>query len=175
MTIIAITGGRREGGCGPVLFPSLHQLNSFWELATHLKITTLVHGHAIGTDRTVAEFIENRNRGWETVAIHPPIPHWELRRLAVPDPRRVEIIPYPVDIRVDGPWPGAGHKRNGRMLRESRAEVLVAFPGGAGTDNCVEQAIDRGRGRITVYRWRGEREEGLGEFVKIYGTMDNRI
>ncbi len=50
------------------------------------------------------------------------------------------VDPYPVDHGIDGPWPGAGPRRNERMLRAYRAEeigrwgrdglpdVLVAFP-----------------------------------------------
>lgn len=37
----------------------------------------------------------------------------------------------------------AGHIRNGWMLDE-RPEIVVAFPGGRGTDNCVKQARARG-------------------------------
>lgn len=159
MRRIAITGGRRDEK-GSVLFPSLHQLNSFLRLSTSLGMSALIHGRAIGTDRTVAEFIENRNRGWETVAI--PIPHWELKRLPV-SPPLITIIPFPVDIRIDGPWPLAGHHRNTRMLQTPPcAEVLIAFPGGGGTANCVKTALGMG---IGVWQWEGDRERG--EFREI--------
>lgn len=34
----------------------------------------------------------------------------------------------------------AGPERNGRMLREFRPDKVLAFPGGAGTADCVRQA-----------------------------------
>ena len=34
----------------------------------------------------------------------------------------------------------AGPLRNGRMLREFRPDVVLAFPGGKGTADCVRQA-----------------------------------
>jgi len=34
---------------------------------------------------------------------------------------------YPVDHALDGPWPGAGPRRNARMLRESRPDRGLAF------------------------------------------------
>src|SRR5688500_7399572 len=47
---------------------------------------------------------------------------------------------YPVDHRVDGLWPGAGPRRNGRMLRNGRPDLVVAFPGGRGTADMIRQA-----------------------------------
>ncbi len=35
---------------------------------------------------------------------------------------------------------GAGPERNGRMLREFKPDNVLAFPGGAGTADCVRQA-----------------------------------
>lgn len=35
---------------------------------------------------------------------------------------------------------GAGPKRNGMMIHCSEADVVVAFPGGKGTNDCVKQA-----------------------------------
>lgn len=76
---------------------------------------------------------------------------------------------FPVNPELDGEWPAASHRRNGRMLRtDPPVEVLVAFPGGSGTENCIEQAIDQGRGKVTVYKWRGDREKG--EFAEVYGA-----
>ena len=52
------------------------------------------------------------------------------------------IARYPVDHRIDGPWPGAGPRRNRRMLRDSGAERLLAFPcpRSRGTKNAVTEA-----------------------------------
>ncbi len=35
--------------------------------------------------------------------------------------------PYPVDHALDGPWPGAGPRRNARMLAEGRPDRGLAF------------------------------------------------
>lgn len=162
MTIVAITGGRRDAQ-GSVLYPSIHQLRSFWKLAyTELGMVRLIHGAALGTDRTVAAYVQNQNKGWNTVAITPPIPHYSLERLPVPNQRLIYVDAYPVDIRVDGPWPLAGHKRNERMLTHSKAEVLIAFPGGTGTRSCTLWALGMG---LRVWRWEGDREQG--EFKEI--------
>jgi hypothetical protein len=159
---IAITGGRRDER-GAVLIPSLHQLCSFWELAyTRLGMVSLRHGGAIGTDRTVAEYVINKNQGFDTISLTPPIPIWVLKR-AANNPRVIPVISSPVDVRIDGPWPYAGHHRNMRMLEaHPPAEVLIAFPGGTGTANCVETGIRMG---IQVWQWKGDREKG--EFREI--------
>lgn len=51
---------------------------------------------------------------------------------------------YPVDHRLDGPWPGAGAMRNLRMLREGKPHMVLAFPGGRGTGHMVREARERG-------------------------------
>jgi hypothetical protein len=43
---------------------------------------------------------------------------------------------------------GAGPMRNGRMLREKKPQLVIAFPGGKGTANMVKQADEAG---IKVY------------------------
>ena len=45
---------------------------------------------------------------------------------------------YPADWRVHGPK--AGPLRNKQMLKESNPTLLVWFPGGPGTKNCVATA-----------------------------------
>lgn len=34
---------------------------------------------------------------------------------------------YPVDHAIDGPWPGAGPRRNARMLREGKPDAGLSF------------------------------------------------
>jgi hypothetical protein len=58
-----------------------------------------------------------------------------------------EVDPCPVNTKVDGPWPGAGHKRNARMLDKHRPGLVIAFRSGGksnGTDNCIKEAKKRG-------------------------------
>jgi len=40
---------------------------------------------------------------------------------------------YPVDHKLDGPWPAAGPRRNIRMLANGMPDRGIAFPGGKGT------------------------------------------
>ncbi len=47
---------------------------------------------------------------------------------------------FPVDHVKDGPWPSAGAFRNMRMYRESRPDLVLAFPGGRGTGHMVKHA-----------------------------------
>ena len=54
--------------------------------------------------------------------------------------RGVPIQAFPVDHALDGPWPGAGPNRNGRMLREGKPDGAVGFPGGNGTRSMMWQA-----------------------------------
>jgi len=46
---------------------------------------------------------------------------------------------YPADHALDGPWPGAGPRRNARMLEKSRPTKGIAFPGGRGTADMVRR------------------------------------
>lgn len=84
---------------------------------------------------------------WEDIAVHLPdeddvtIIHGACSRI---DPRGVQtsvdmivdfaarglghrVEAYPVDIALDGRWPGAGPSRNRRMLRESSPAKGLAF------------------------------------------------
>ena len=38
------------------------------------------------------------------------------------------VIPYPVRVQVDGPWPAAGVSRNQRMLDDFMPDYALAFP-----------------------------------------------
>jgi hypothetical protein len=37
------------------------------------------------------------------------------------------VMPYPVDTKIDGPWPAAGHRRNARMHREGKPVAARGF------------------------------------------------
>lgn len=70
---------------------------------------------------------------------------------------RIAVRPHPVDHRLDGPWPGAGPRRNGRMLRSLDEngwpiQAVAAFRGGKGTRDCRTQAEGMG---IPVRKIRG--------------------
>lgn len=74
---------------------------------------------------------------------------------------RLYVDPFPVDHKLDGPWPSAGPSRNTRMLlgqKESAkthrsnevAEELIAFPGGTGTASCIRIARSLG---VAIWHW----------------------
>lgn len=52
--------------------------------------------------------------------------------------RKVECVSYPADWLVGGA--AAGPIRNYRMLDAERPNVVIAFPGNAGTRDCMRQA-----------------------------------
>jgi hypothetical protein len=54
--------------------------------------------------------------------------------------RGIPDEPYPVDHAIDGQWPGAGPRRNARMLRSSKPDGVLALPGGGGTADMMRQA-----------------------------------
>lgn len=158
--VMAITGGRRDER-GQTLIPSPVQMDRFVRLLGWIGPIEVRHGAAVGTDRYVGRFLEQWERagGWHIGAVFYRFSY--------------RVNAFPVDQSLDGEWPGAGHRRNLRMLTTAPGvDVLVAFPGAAGTENCIEQAIDDGRGQVTVYKWRGDRM--VGEFVKIYGTREGQ-
>lgn len=85
-------------------------------------ITVLATGAARGADRLAEE--------------------WAERKMP-----RVHLRSYPADWGKHGR--AAGPVRNGRMLDEERAfmggvRIVVAFPGGRGTEDCIRQAKARG-------------------------------
>lgn len=139
MKVAAITGGRYvDEHSKRVLIPSDIQLFELWAILFVLAFSRVAEGGAIGTDKAVARYLRTQSAGLIT------------------------IDEYPVDTRLDGPWPLAGHRRNRRMLIESGAEALFALPGHSGTTNCVNQAIELSR---AVYTWIGDRNCGRYERI----------
>lgn len=135
MATIAITAGRYVDPNSKRLYiPSDLQLLEYWTLFFILGATTLAHGNAIGGDQAIARWTKENCNGMVTIAT------------------------YAVDTRIDGDWPLAGHRRNRRMLIESAARALIAFPGHTGTVNCINEAVKL---RIPVYQW----DEGEERFV----------
>lgn len=118
---IAITGGRDYR-------PSPEEMRRFWDIWHELGATSLVHGacnkdlfERTGEIRGVDMFVGEHVRG-----------------------DGYEVIEVPVDHQLDGPWPFAGPRRNRRMLASFHADLLVAFPGGKGTRDCVAAAGELG-------------------------------
>jgi len=55
-----------------------------------------------------------------------------------------QINSFLVEAEWDKHGRAAGPIRNLEMLKKYPNAIVVAFPGGAGTENCVKQAISRG-------------------------------
>lgn len=116
---VAITGGRRHRVTDAELSEFLDIVHSLMDAAgiSEYERVTLSHGAAAGVDRYIAVICKRMG---------------------------MVVVPYRVDVELDGPYPDAPKARNGRMLDESRAEVLIAFRGGGGTADCARKAARRG-------------------------------
>lgn len=104
--------------------PGEVEMVAFGRLWRELRPVRLIHGACRGTD----EFIAARAKA-----------------------RGIDVKDYPVRHEVDGPWPAAGPRRNGRMLVTGRAGALAAFPGEKGTRSCIGIALDMG---LPVYGYK---------------------
>lgn len=82
-----------------------------WEVLDGLAITELLHGGCRGADNLAANWAKDRG---------------------------VTATVYLPDWRSFGP--SAGPMRNERMIREGKPDLVVAFPGGDGTADCVQRA-----------------------------------
>ncbi len=66
---------------------------------------------------------------------------------SIANEKGIPTLEFPADWRTHGR--SAGPIRNKKMLYEGRPDIVVAFPGGRGTDNMVRQAHAAG---VTVRR-----------------------
>jgi hypothetical protein len=62
---------------------------------------------------------------------------WLAKRWA--EAHSIPVTGYPARWDLDGK--AAGPIRNARMLREGRPDLVLAFPGGRGTDDMVRRAL----------------------------------
>jgi SLOG family YspA-like protein len=62
---------------------------------------------------------------------------------------KVPFTEYPADWEKHGK--GAGFIRNAQMLREGKPDLVVAFPGGRGTDMMCELALKAGVEVVRFY------------------------
>lgn len=72
---------------------------------------TIIHGAARGADAVAARWAERHN---------------------------VPAMAFPANWKKHGK--AAGPRRNAKMIAEGRPDVVIAFPGGRGTADCVRQA-----------------------------------
>jgi hypothetical protein len=119
MSKVIVTGGRRYG-----------ELETVIKVLDSLSPSVIIEGGATGADALAREYASLRNLdGWTYQA--------DWKDLSQPD-ARIKEGPY-------GSYDAqAGHRRNKVMLEENLDSVLVAFPGGHGTADCVAQAKKMG-------------------------------
>lgn len=120
---IVVTGGRKFG-LAPEEYAMIRTtLDGYW--TNDLR---LAHGAAEGVDLVAKK--------------------WYIDRVKRANIMRTEPKAYPAD------WNrfrnGAGHKRNEAMLKGFKPDILVSFPGGAGTHDCEVQAHGL---RILIHRY----------------------
>lgn len=102
--------------CGGRSFSDAWKLGSaLGELHVMQPFSVLIHGTAQGADTLAAQ--------------------WAHRN-------HITVEGYRPDWKRYGK--SAGHIRNERMLTEGRPDLVVAFPGGRGTKNMIEQATNAG-------------------------------
>lgn len=102
--------------CGGRDFKNISRVNHVLQ-AVHAKrpITLLIEGGATGADRLARKWAISNNVPYKTVEAD-----WKAHGKA------------------------AGPIRNGKMIHEEAADGVVAFPGGRGTADMVEQALENG-------------------------------
>lgn len=135
---VVVTGGR-DFAAANVVWTALDTLHK------QDPITLLAHGACGVTLKGLPETPWAKMRGADRLA-----DEWAHAN-------GVAVMRFPVAPNVDGPWPAAGQRRNGRMLAHAHGSpvsvpLVVAFDGGRGTDGCVAQALSRG---LRVWRVHG--------------------
>ena len=116
---------RRVLVCGGRDYHEIERFNRIMD-AAHAKepFSVVIHGAYRGADMLA--------RGWALS-------------------RQVEQLAFPADWKKYGE--SAGPLRNQRMIREGKPDIVVAFPGGAGTADCIRQAEDNDIKVVKVGGW----------------------
>lgn len=90
------------------------------------------------TDRAAAAFHEEVGRVAGTVLIHGAANGADKAAAALAIGRGMDVWPYPANWKVDGK--AAGPIRNQRMIDVGKPDLVIAFPGGRGTEDMVRRA-----------------------------------
>jgi len=75
--------------------------------------------------------------------------------------RGISVLKFPADWATYGR--SAGHIRNREMLEKGGPNLVVAFPGGAGTANMIRQARQKGVPVVDVSRPHGDSLQNQGD------------
>jgi hypothetical protein len=115
-------------------------------------VKILITGSRKWTDAEMIEHALRQRR--HTVVYHGGARGADKIADAVARKLGIEVIPFPVDVGIDGPWPMAGRNRNERMLRAALADgvdVVLVFKDDfnwrldkGGTEHMVKIALAAG-------------------------------
>jgi hypothetical protein len=89
---------------------------------------------ALDDDHPISEMFHGGAKGADLLAATWAVARNALRR----DVPRIIIHEFPADWDAHGK--AAGPLRNQRMIDEGKPDLVVAFPGGSGTADCVRRA-----------------------------------
>lgn len=122
-------------------------LNAFEE--RRWPIRCLIHGCAgkfdrdgrviQGADLLAAEWMQGKIKEW--IKRETELAALENRKRKIT--HGFSVIGFPADWSRFGP--AAGPRRNTHMLMVGKPDVVIAFPGGPGTANMIQQAMDFGK------------------------------
>jgi len=119
---VVVTGGREYRDSSTVD-------RTLDEIHAATPISVLAHGDCRGADRLAADWARRRH-----VRLSPHPAAWD----------NIDIGGAKIRWRAGRPYnAAAGFQRNIRMLEAERPDLVVAFPGGTGTDHCVRNARRR--------------------------------
>lgn len=99
------------------------------------------------TDRYASAFHDIVGRVGATVVIHGAARGADIEAGKLALARGLTVVTFPADWKAHGR--AAGPIRNQQMIDEGKPDLVVAFPGGAGTADMVQRA---GRAGIKVIR-----------------------
>lgn len=120
--VVAVTGGREYSDRG-------HVWRVLDEIHARRSIALIVTGYCSFYDRAKQRFVPTGADRWAIEwAEYHGVPHTG---------EKYRANWYPDGKTLDR---GAGPKRNARMLHNENVDRLAAFPGGNGTNSCVEIA-----------------------------------
>jgi len=131
--IVVITGGRDH-------IPTNEELNKFNSILEKLayyngSLTMKIGDCPTGVDRVIASWMRsNKNRTIDIEGNKIPLFKWEQSLFSKP------YKVYKAEWDLYGK--SAGPRRNSKMV--CGADILIAFPGGKGTENCVKEALNWG-------------------------------
>lgn len=116
MVTVLVCGGRNYND-KQKLYSVLDQMHDVGGEPYHMEITEIVNGAATGADKLASDWARDRKKHNGTT---------------------IRLYEFPAAWNQYGP--SAGPIRNQQMLDARKPEVVVAFPGGVGTNNMITKA-----------------------------------